>query len=88
MKYISFILLIFLFGCSIQKNEEMWFLSDGKVATDNEMLQCFKKCSFDNALFKRLANADINGDFDEAYTQLLNAVQCIEDSGYEKRVSK
>ncbi|AZL83553.1 hypothetical protein EIJ81_01435 (plasmid) [Aliivibrio salmonicida] len=88
MKYISFILLIFLFGCSIQKNEEMWFSSNGKVATDNEMLQCFKKCSFDNVLFKRLANADINGDFNEAYAQLLDAVQCIEHSGYEKRVPK
>lgn len=88
MKVISLMLLVFLFGCSTQKNEAIWFLSSGEVATDAEIRHCLKKCSFDNVLFDRLANSDINGDFNEAYTQLLEAIQCIEDSGYEKRVPK
>lgn len=88
MKVISFILLVFLFGCSTKKNEEMWFRSNGEMATDVEVLQCYKKCSLDDILFNRLANSGMNGDFDEAYAQLLDAVQCIEDSGYEKRVPK
>ncbi|MFA1563252.1 hypothetical protein [Aliivibrio fischeri] len=87
MKVISIIFLIFFFGCSTKKNEDIWFRSNGEVATDAEMLQCFKQCSFDEILFNRLANSNINGDFDEAYTQLLDAIQCIEDSGYEKRIS-
>lgn len=71
-----------------QKNEDVWFRSNGKVATNAEVSQCFKKCSFDDRLFNRLANSDINGDFDKAYIQLLDAVQCIKDAGYDKRISK
>ncbi|HDY7429464.1 MULTISPECIES: hypothetical protein [Vibrio] len=59
-----------------------WHYRDGDVVPQQIREKLAEKCKSDEAIYK-LANANENGDFDEAFEEFKLSIECISSHGID-----